>query len=431
MTMCLEHQLYLNWQCGDCRKMPRSVRSTIFKGHMDNPAVCGNPNGTKTPCSGDLSSAQSCPVPVAQLRFAGRIRTVLAGGRASVCGQEVTSREYLSSLKALAIVLLQLASAQPTASLSQILIPPGPGLPPVDRHWAAAPPRDTALRSRVLACADTLLSKTTVHATAEDLREWMSLLPQVGEARLKWLADRSPTDPLIMRLLRMADQDRWRVSRLLSSTAPEQKLSPRAVPQQLPKHLYDRHLAPLLTTRSTTGRLFGSLSIVRIAVKNATWAIAAKVLGLPPELGPRTARTVHQRMSADPRQLHSAIVSIAGELDCSRDWRVEEDRVRELNDSRDTWMQTWLHERVPGSRASSAPYAVTYRWIHEAHGLLMTTPAWSAAPGPDERAQYRAFEKRLRLRNCSNEDVALFDSRRVPNTSLMGLPLDSPMKSGR
>lgn len=194
----------------------------------------------------------------------------------------------------------------------------------------------------------------------------------------------------------MADQDRWRVSRLLTSTAPGQKLSVRAVPQQLPKHLYDRHLAPLLTTRSTTGRLFGSLSIVRIAVKNATWAIAAKVLGLPPDVGPRTARTVHQRMSTDSRQLHSAIVSIAGELDYSRDWRVEEDRVRELNGSRDNWVRTWLHERVPGSRASSAPHAVTYRWIHEAHGLLMTTPAWSAPPSPDQRANYRAFEKRLR-----------------------------------
>src|SRR5699024_11206903 len=134
--------------------------------------------------------------------------------------------------------------------LSQILISSGPGLPPVDRHWAAAPPRDTALRSRVLACADTLLSKATVHAAAEDLREWVSLVPQVGEARLKWLSDRSPADPLIASLLRMADQDRWRVSRLLSSTAPGQKLSVRAVPQQLPKHLYDRHLAPLHTTRS-------------------------------------------------------------------------------------------------------------------------------------------------------------------------------------
>src|SRR5699024_7422803 len=108
----------------------------------------------------------------------------------------------------------------------------------------------------------------------------------------------------------------------------------------------DRHLAHLLTTRSTTGRVFGSLSIMRIVMNNATWAMAAKELGLPPEVGPRTARTVQQRLIADTRQLHSAIVSTAGELDRSRDWRVEEDRVRELNDSRDTWVQAWLHERV-------------------------------------------------------------------------------------
>jgi hypothetical protein len=338
VTMCLDHEVYLNWQCGgDCRKMPRSVRSTAFKGHMDNPAVCGNPNGTKAPCTGDLSLAECFRVPTSQLCFAGRNKTALAGGRVSVCGQEVMPREYLSSLKALAIVLLQLASAQPTASLSQTLIPSVLGKSLVDRHWATAPPRDTALRSRVLACADALLSKATVQATAEDLRDWVSLVPQVGEARLKWLSDRSPADPFIMGLLRMADQDRWRVSRLLSTTAPEPKLSPRAVPQQLPEHLYDRHLAPLLATRSTTGRVFGSLSIVRIVVKNATWALAAKELGLPPDVGPRTARTVHQRIIADPQQLHSAIVSIAGELDRSRDWRKEENRVRELNDSRDTW----------------------------------------------------------------------------------------------
>ena len=130
-------------------------------------------------------------------------------------------------------------------------------------------------------------------------------------------------------------------------------------------------------------------------MNNATWAMAAKELGLPPEVGPRTARTVQQRLIADTRQLHSAIVSTAGELDRSRDWRVEEDRVRELNDSRHTWVQAWLHERVPGSRPSSSPYAVTYRWIHEAHGLLMTTPAWSVPPGPDQAAKYRAFEKRI------------------------------------
>ena len=395
VTMCLDHQQYLNWQCGDCQKMPRSVRSTVFKGHMDNPVICGNPNGTKTPCTGDLSSAECLPAPMSQLCFAGRIMTALAGGRVTVCGQEVMPRQYLSSLKALAIVLLQLASAQPRASLSQTLIPSELGKRLVDRHWATAPPRDTALRSRVFACADAFLSKATVHATAEDLREWVSLVPKVGEARLKWLSDRSPADPLIMELLQRADQDRWRVSRLLSSTALGQELSPRAVPQQLPEHLYDRHLAHLLATRSTTGRAFGSLSIMRIVMNNATWAMAAKELGLPPEVGPRTARTVQQRLIADTRQLHSAIVSTAGELDRSRDWRVEEDRVRELNDSRDTWVQAWLHDRMPGSRTSSSPYAVTYRWIHEAYGLLMTTPAWSVPPGPDQAAKYRAFEKRI------------------------------------
>lgn len=395
VTMCLDHQQYLNWQCGDCQKMPRSVRSTVFKGHMDNPVICGNPNGTKTPCTGDLSSAECLPAPTSQLCFAGRITTALAGGRVTVCGQEVMPRQYLSSLKALAIVLLQLASAQPRASLSQTLIPSELGKRLVDRHWATAPPRDTALRSRVLACADTLLSKATGHAAAEDLRDWVSLVPKVGEARLKWLSDRSPADPLIMELLQRADQDRWRVSRLLSSTALGQELSPRAVPQQLPEHLYDRHLAHLLTTRSTAGRVFGSLSIMRIVMNNATWAMAAKELGLPPEVGPRTARTVQQRLIADTRQLHSAIVSTAGELDRSRDWRAEEDRVRELNDSRDTWVQAWLHDRMPGSRTSSSPYAVTYRWIHEAYGLLMTTPAWSVPPGTDQAAKYRAFEKRI------------------------------------
>lgn len=333
MTMCLDHQQYLNWQCGDCQKMPRSVRSTVFKGHMDNPVICGNPNGTKTPCTGDLSSAECFPAPMSQLCFAGRIMTALAGGRVTVCGQEVMPRQYLSSLKALAIVLLQLASAQPTASLSQTLIPAELVTRLVDRHWATAPPRDTALRSRVFACADALLSKATVHAAAENLRDWVSLVPKVGEARLKWLFDRSPADPLIMGLLQRADQDRWRVSRLLSSTALGQELSPRAVPQQLPEHLYDRHLAHLLTTRSTTGRVFGSLSIMRIVMNNATWAMAAKELGLPPEVGPRTARTVQQRLIADTRQLHSAIVSTAGELDRSRDWRVEEDRVTHVHNA--------------------------------------------------------------------------------------------------
>jgi hypothetical protein len=220
-----------------------------------------SPNPASVPC--DLSLAECFPVPTSQLCFAGRVKTALAGGRVSVCGQEKTSQEYLSSLKALAIVLLRLASAQPAASLPQDLIPSEFEKRVVDRHWATTPPRDTALRSRVLACADTLLSKPTVHATAEELRDWVSLVPKVGEARLKWLSDWSPADPLIANLLRSADQGRWRISRLLSSTTPEPKLSVRTVPQQLREHLYDRHLASLLTTRSTTGET------LRIAVDRA------------------------------------------------------------------------------------------------------------------------------------------------------------------
>lgn len=54
---------------------------------------------------------------------------------------------------------------------------------------------------------------------------------------------------------------------------------------------------------------------------------------------------------------------------------------------------------------TSAPCAITWRWIHEAGGLLTTSPAWRQPPTKSQRVAYRQFASAVLAHRWSLEDA--------------------------
>jgi hypothetical protein len=60
------------------------------------------------------------------------------------------------------------------------------------------------------------------------------------------------------------------------------------------------------------------------------------------------------------------------------------------------WFEEWVRDVRPNTRRQSRSYALTWQWIHVAHGHLDLSPAWRGRkPTAKDRARYRQFEKSL------------------------------------
>lgn len=55
------------------------------------------------------------------------------------------------------------------------------------------------------------------------------------------------------------------------------------------------------------------------------------------------------------------------------------------------WLPSWAATHRPRMKESSAPYAITWRWIRDAGALLDTSPAWESPPTRRQKAAYRQF----------------------------------------
>ncbi|WP_428830973.1 TniQ family protein [Brevibacterium picturae] len=141
-TICPIHETYLISKCPSCRRMPRTVRASVFKGWMDDPAACGNPTGSKTPCSQDLRHTQA-PVATDKSAVVGRkVWSALSGRPMMSVNTDVRPNVYIRDLKEISIVILSLASATPSSSISQSLLEGEESKSLEHRRWTSAPPRD-------------------------------------------------------------------------------------------------------------------------------------------------------------------------------------------------------------------------------------------------------------------------------------------------
>jgi len=159
-----------------------------------------------------------------------------------------------------------------------------------------------------------------------------------------------------------------------------------------PADRYHRHLAGTIDRGDDTARLFTSLALARTLPDVDSWATAAATLGLPTELGVTAARACSARLRVPQTVFTARLEDLAADLP-DVDHRDRENAVRALTRRR-RWFTDYAAAR-PGTRPSSRGYAITWLWVHAAHGHLLTSPAWPAPPDRQSRARYRAFERAL------------------------------------
>lgn len=389
VTICVEHSCYLIEQCPGCGRR--------FADHPHEPlrhgagTCCFNPLGKRTLCDIDVSRLSTAEAASHERARQDRHDVACTGAAVPMLGALATAKEYLASVRHLAVLLLHLASHADGSDLA-------PWVDQVRREardsrrvrWHLSPPADPLVRSAVLTTADQILTASAVSAAADLLAPWFDTLPIRTESRLAWLADHTTMTPALTRLTMAALAPHQRISTHLRRTS--HSVGPERIPQAVPEPLYRLYAAHLFTTdRGETNRLFLSLCLAR-QIGAATWGDAATLLGLDGDLGTRTARSVSARSRPDPRHLTEALDAVRVDMTC--DYRDRERQVRALTTS-DAWFERWVEERRPGTRATSFPYAVTLVWSVQAGGLLTTSPAWSALPTRSSRAACRQFAASL------------------------------------
>ena len=159
-----------------------------------------------------------------------------------------------------------------------------------------------------------------------------------------------------------------------------------------PADRYHRHLAGTIDRGDDTGRLFAALALARTLPQVDSWADAATTLGLPRDLGVAAARACSARLRISQEAFTARLQDLAAEMDAV-DHRDLEIAVRALTRRR-RWFTEFAVTR-PGTRPTSKGYAITWLWVHHAHGHLATSPAWPSPPDREACARYRAFERAL------------------------------------
>lgn len=396
VTTCTAHGLWLIGSCPTCGKPFRSHRTSL-RAVDTSPDRCGNPGGARgRGCQQPLGELDTMPPPAAVLVAQRRIDDALQGRPVAVLGDLMDPSDYLRELRATSVLLLHLAVQPGGEELA-----PWTDTARADRErsagprgvrWGLVPPASLRLRGQALAAADEVLRAGSIDDAADELHRWTELTPPTKDGQLGWLADHTTMTPLLSRLVMAATATRRRLATLLDTSGGA--LPVTAIPQVIPAGVYDSHVADMLDVTARTGRLFVSLCLARQRRGNLTWAEAAAALGLPSELGWKTARARSADLLAPASDFIATLRRLANDLDPTVDYRAREDAVRRLARARG-WYRSWARRHLPGSHTTSQQYAVTWLWTEWAHGHIHTSPGWQRPPDRDGRARYRAYAGRL------------------------------------
>ncbi|HRY11302.1 MAG TPA: TniQ family protein [Candidatus Nanopelagicales bacterium] len=386
-TVCRTHGTYLLATCPGCQRPFRDQRHSPLR-VVGPQTVCGNPlgQGPHKQCRVDLTTLTAELADEDCLQRQARQDAADAGGTVPTFAGQLDASEFTTTLRSLTALLLHLAAATRTPhELPSWTCDVADADTDRVRRWSIRPPQDPALRSRALTAADHILAAEDIDTAATRLGSWLQHIPGVPEGRLGWLADHTRITPTLTRLVMAAHAPRRRLSHLLDQQPPL-TASTRQIPQVLPSRLVDEHLAGLFHSRPTTVGLFASLCLARTHPHIHSWADAACELGLPPELGERTARACSASMTASPADVVTALGAASGEMDV--DHRELEDRVRHL--ARTTrWFTQWARIHRPGTHPASHGCAVLWIWLEVVHGQAGTAPAGAS------RSAFRKFVRSL------------------------------------
>jgi hypothetical protein len=403
VTVCTRHQSLLVAQCPSCRRPFRDQRHSHLR-RVGAVPVCGNPLGAGPvkQCQHDLITITPAPAPPAVLAMQARVDTALDRATVPLMGERTDAAAYLSDLRHLTTLLLHLArqpGADNLADWAASLVA-STGTAEV-RRWGIRPPDDPGIRAHALAAADAVLAAPDLDTAVNMFIPWVALTPTTAEGPLGWLADRTVMTATLTRLVMAVRAPHRRLSHHLDTQEHPMLVDTRGIPQVIPGPLYAAHLADASSAGEATVRLFASLCLARMHPDVTSWAKAAEILGMPAAMGVTCARTCSSTLLVNntdwARRLHAVWDGLRDERSPTGRWNYRNYEAKIAHRRLlYRWFDEWVKECRPGTRPESRGYALTWQWVHLAHGHLHTSPAWQGRrPNVADRAQYRRFATSL------------------------------------
>ena len=400
VTACTHHQALLVAQCPSCQRPFRDQRHSHLR-RVGAVPICGNPLGAgpTRQCQHDLTTITPAPAPPAVLAMQTRVDTALTRARVPVLGQRMDAAAYLRDLRHLTTLLLHLARQPGADRLADwaATLPASTGT----RRWGIRPPDNPGIRAHALATADTILAAPDLDTAVTMFIPWVELTPTTPDGPLGWLADRTVMTPTITRLVMAARAPRWRLSHHLDTREHPMLVDTRGIPQVIHADLYTAHLAGASSSSAATVRLIASLCLARMHPDVTSWAKAAEILGMPAAMGVTCARTCSATLLVDhtdwARRLDAVWDGLRDERSPTGRWNYRNHEAKIAHRRlRYRWFAEWAKDCRPGTRPESRGHALTWQWVHLAHGHLHTSPSWGGRrPNAAERSHYRKFETSL------------------------------------
>ena len=412
VTTCSRHRSLLVARCPSCRRPFRDQRHSHLR-RVGAATVCGNPLGagpTKQ-CQHDLTTIEATSPADDVIAVQARVDAALVGRQVTVLGQAAKPAAYLTDLRHLTTLLLHLAGQPGAPQLA-------PWVPDLAQEadarsgergprWGLRPPEHPGLRAATLATADGILTAPDIDTAAVRLTPWTELTPTTNDGPLGWLGDRTVMTPTLTRLVMAARAPHRRLSHHLDTHfGGRMPINLTLVPQVIPHAQYLEYLDGASSSSEDTVRLFASLSLARLHPDVTTWAAAAETLNIPGPMGVRCARACSATMLVSAEEWKSRIWR-AGEETERRDYRTTEAKIHHrLGMTR--WFNEWARRNLPYSRYGDHDLALTWQWVHVAHGHLDLSPVWRGKhPTTKDRARYRRFADSLDERQQSELASAL------------------------
>ena len=386
VTTCLIHQTLLVTTCPGCQQPLRNQRGPLRA--VANTS-CGNPHGAgRGPrCDTDLADLSSVSADrdvLAQQRTYQQQGSTEEGGF-RLLGTLVTWQQYRTELIALAVLLLHINDTTQRV---------GDG---ATRRWFLSPPASTAIRAAVLAEAHRILTSPTGPAAADEFAAHFAQIPTTWEGPVTWAFDHTTPTDQVARIIRIASGTRTRLSYQLDHHDSLPTLDTSLIPQVVPHQ--HRLLLGESGLSASMAASFATLCLARAVPTVTTWAAAAETRGLASDYGPTLAHAATTRLTCGPAEWITRLEHLADALLLDGiDYRDRERAVRSIAAESGDLIRA-LQEVRPGTRGSSAPFAVSALWETWAGGHLDTSPAHSSLAGRQEKANYRQFRNSL---ECSH-----------------------------
>lgn len=399
VTICLTHHVLLATACPGCRQPLRNQRAPL---RTVAGTVCGNPLGAgRGPrCDTDLAALTAATadektivqqeiyqrLPHAGLTLAGDVTVDTAG--------------YRRELIALSVLLLHINDATgdrsgiPAAELSgqESRYEEAP-----TRRWSLSPPNTSAARSIVLTQAHYVLTRPTAQEAADAFAPHFARIPHCWEGSVTWAFEHTTSTELLARIIRIASSTRTRLSYQIDHHSHLGDVQVEHIPQVTPPAY--RHLFEDSGLSAATGPAFATLCLARAQPDITTWAAAAEALSLPAEHGVDLARIASARMTFGPNKWMNALEELAALLTQDAvNYRDREAATRRTA-SHSQELVVALRAVRPGTRDSSADFAVIAVWELWACGHFDTNPAAAACTTRQAKANYRQFRASLTSRH--------------------------------